>query len=144
MESLEDLFERRWQTLLKRSIKNNISPPQREQLRQLFLQAAYNPNGFRCDYCNNLLNAKDNYPYYFRPSIEHKKSIYHGGDNRIENLAVICHRCNIVKGPMSEETWRAIIKHLPPELFNQMCNESFAAGMSRELKSQGLSKEEDT
>lgn len=138
MGKLNDVFERRWRTLEKRSQKENIQLPSKSEVYKLFLQSY--ENGFLCDYCKTPLKIRDIYPYHFVWSIEHKKSIHTGGDNRIENLSIICHRCNITKGPMSEETWRAIIKYLPPDIFNRMCNESFVAGMSRELKQQGLSR----
>ena len=140
MGELNDIFERRWRTLQRRSIKENIVLPPKEQLYKLLLQSF--ENGFKCDYCGIQLKIKDTYPYHSVFSFEHKKSIHIGGDNQIKNLSVICHRCNITKGPMSEKTWRDIIKYLPSEVFNKMCNESFAAGMSRELTRQGLGRHE--
>ncbi len=139
MGELNDAFERRWRTLELRSQKEKISLPNKEQLRKLLYQSF--SNGFKCDYCQTQLKIKDIYPYHSVFSFEHKKSIHCGGDNSIENLSVVCHRCNIVKGPMSEETWRAIIKHLPPELFNNMCTEVFSAGLSLELKRQELNRD---
>jgi 5-methylcytosine-specific restriction endonuclease McrA len=138
MGELETVFEKRWRTLEKRSFKHNLSMPNYNQVHALLFQS-YN-NGFKCNYCGVQLKVKDSYPYYFVFSLEHKKPLQNGGTNAIENLAIICHRCNIVKGPMSEETWRAIIKSLPPHLFNKMCNELFVGRMSDELKSQGLGR----
>jgi hypothetical protein len=140
MGELNDVFERRWRTLQLRSIKENITLPPKEKLYKLLLQSY--ENGFKCDYCGTQLKIKDIYPYHSVFSFEHKKSIHIGGDNRIENFSVICHRCNIVKGPMSEEAWRDIIKYLPPNLFNKMCNESFVSGMARELERQRLGREQ--
>ena len=140
MGELNDVFERRWHTLELRSTRQKITLPPKEQLRKLLYQSF--SNGFKCDYCQTQLKIKDAYPYHSVFSFEHKKSIHCGGDNNIENLSVVCHRCNVTKGPMSEETWRAIIEHLPPELFNRMCNELFSASISKELKRQGLSRDE--
>lgn len=142
MGELEDIFEKRWRTLERRSVKEGLQLPRKTEVYNLFLRSW--EAGFKCDYCKHQLHLKDVYPYYFVWSLEHKHSIHLGGDNHIENLSVICHRCNICKGPMSEQTWRSIIRYLPPDIFDKMCNESFAAGMSRELKRQGLSNNEDT
>lgn len=140
MGELEEVFEKRWRTLERRSLKQNLPMANYNQVHQLFFQSYL--NGFKCDYCKNQLKIKDNPPYYFVWSLEHKRSLYFGGTNDIENLAIVCHRCNITKGPMLEETWREIIKSLSPELFNKMCNELFAGRMSSELKSQGLGRNE--
>jgi 5-methylcytosine-specific restriction endonuclease McrA len=137
---LEEVFNKRWRTLEKRSLKQNLPMPNYNQVHKKFYQSYL--NGFKCDYCKTPLKIKDVWPFYFVWSLEHKKPIHSGGTNDIENLAIVCHRCNLTKGPMSEETWRAIIQALPKELFNKMCNELFAASMSKELHSQGLGREE--
>jgi hypothetical protein len=140
MGELEDVFNKRWRTLERRSLKQGLPMPNYNQVHQLFYQSY--SNGFKCDYCGTQLKIKDTPPYYSVWSLEHKKSLHCGGTNNIQNLAIVCHRCNLTKGPMSEETWRAIIKSLPQELFVKMCNELFSASMSKELKSQGLGREE--
>jgi WD40 repeat protein len=48
---------------------------------------------FRCEYC--LLSEKVS---LFRFHIEHIKSIKHGGNNDIQNLAYCCPDCNFHKG----------------------------------------------
>jgi 5-methylcytosine-specific restriction endonuclease McrA len=140
MGELNDVFERRWRTIEQRAIREKKSLPQKGQIFKLFLEAYYNPNGFKCDYCGVQLKIKDIPPYYFVWSLEHKQSLFSGGTNAIENLAVVCHRCNLTKGPMSEETWRQIIKFLPQDVFNNMCNELFAASMAKKLERQGLGR----
>jgi hypothetical protein len=49
--------------------------------------------GFRCEYC--LLSERVS---YFSFHIEHIRSIKHGGENNIENLAYCCPDCNFYKG----------------------------------------------
>ena len=139
IKDLDKKFETRWKTLQKRSKDCNIGLPNKEQLHKLLLESF--SNGFKCEYCQTQLKIYDTYPYYSVFSFEHKKSIYFGGTNTIENFAVVCHRCNITKGPMTEETWREVIKHLPHELFEKMCNESFSANMSSILERQRLCKD---
>jgi len=140
IEELNKKFEIRWKTLEKRSKDCNLGLPNKEQLHKLLLVSFF--NGFKCDYCKTQLKIYDKYPYYKIFSFEHKKSIYFGGTNNIENFAIVCHRCNLTKGPITEETWRAIIQHLPHELFEKMCNESFSANMSRILKRQKICRDE--
>ncbi len=50
--------------------------------------------GLRCDYC--LLTGEDS---LFPLQIEHIIARKHGGSDEVENLALACDRCNLLKGP---------------------------------------------
>jgi len=134
---LNQRFEHRWQNLRKRSKRLELPLPPKETLRKLLYKSFY-IDGFRCEYCNIPLKINDEYPYYRIFSFEHKQPLDKGGDNSIENLAIVCHRCNIVKGPITENTFRQIIKFLPSDVFDKMCNEMFSGRMSAKLSNQGL------
>ena len=139
--SLEDLnkkFLKRWNTIKKRSTDYGLKIPEKNDVYELVKKSFF--SGFKCEYCGVQLKIYDTKPYYNVFSIEHKKPLLFGGDNSIENLAIVCHKCNVVKGPMTEDTWKKIILHLPKKIFDQMCNEVFAAKMAYLLETQRLQR----
>lgn len=135
---LRQRFEARWTSIGKRSNWYELTLPPKEELWALLLRAYH--NGFKCEYCGTPLKIVDSYPYRNVFSFEHKKSLYVGGDNNLDNMAVICHKCNIVKGTVSEDIWRDMVKTLPKPLFDKFCEEHFAASMAATLERQGKSK----
>lgn len=55
-----------------------------------------------CIYC--LKSVKDN------DSLEHKTPLSRGGTNDINNLAIACMKCNVVKNARTEEEYRKILE----------------------------------
>ena len=131
-------FNRRYRALVERSEKLHVEPPDKEALWQKVLESY--ENGFVCEYCGEKMMIKDPVsPHGHSWSIDHKISLYAGGDNSLDNIAIVCTRCNIVKGTMSAETYKELVQTLKvinPELLNRMFKEMsagrFANKMDRE------------
>lgn len=73
------------------------------------LLECYN-DGFKCAYCGTQLKLKDQSPYWFLPSIDHKIPLSLGGKQEKNNLAVCCVRCNIIKGTLKADTFERLLK----------------------------------
>lgn len=129
---LKKKFERRWRSIVKRSAKRNVPPPDREALWDKLLACFL--GGFECAYCKRRLLINDpspRYPQVF--SIDHKISLDSDGDNLIDNLAIVCHRCNIVKGTIRYDTFQDMIRILPPMLLDRMFREILPGRMADKL-----------
>ena len=101
-------FERRWRNMLERSKKFDVSPPDKTSLWNLILRTCW--NGFYCEYCKQKMLVKDTDPFHMRSfSVDHRKSLWNGGTNSIDNFAIVCTRCNIIKGTMSDNTFQEMI-----------------------------------
>lgn len=110
-EFLRSRFEARWRNIRKKSRQKSLALPNKEYLWNKLLES-YN-RGFKCEYCGQELFIKDTlYPYCRSFSFDHKTSIDRGGDNSLNNFAIICHRCNIVKGTMTAETFKEFLRPL--------------------------------
>lgn len=67
-------------------------------IRRLLLQAY----GNQCKYCGHVLN--------FRNMVcDHMVSLSNGGDSTIDNLEMICKRCNTRKGPLDTSEYESIV-----------------------------------
>ena len=135
MNSLEELkkrFEIRWRNLADKSRKMNKTPPDKEAVWRLVLMSFR--NGFFCAYCGRKMLVKDPIPPYSRSfSLDHKVSLYMGGSNSIKNFAVVCHRCNIVKGTMKHDTFIELVYRCTPALLDKMFNEMWAGRIADKL-----------
>jgi len=99
-------------------------------------------NRFRCAYCGAKLKIKDSdYPYHRSFSIDHKVSVDIGGDNSIDNLEIVCHRCNIIKGTMTAESFKRLLEISEPlkeksnlldNIFEEMWNGRLKSKLNRE------------
>jgi 5-methylcytosine-specific restriction endonuclease McrA len=132
-------FSIRWSNLEQKSINKKLTLPNKNLLWNKVLTNY--KNGFSCEYCYQKMMISDPIPPHHKSfSIEHKTSLDSGGNNDIENIAIVCTRCNIIKGTMSEETFRKFIEPLllNPELldkvFKEMWNGRFANKLERNNK----------
>lgn len=129
---LQKKFERRWQNIVKRSAERNVSQPDREALWRKLL--ARFSDGFECAYCKRKMLIEDSRPRYPQVfSIDHKISLDDGGDNSNDNLEIVCHRCNIVKGTIRYDTFQDMIAILPPTLLDRMFKEIWNGRMADKL-----------
>jgi len=48
-----------------------------------------------CEYCR----MEEGWEPYFRYHVEHIIARKHGGGDGVDNLALACHHCNLIKGP---------------------------------------------
>ncbi len=114
---LKEGFNRRYRSLLERSRRMGIEPPPRDRFWRMVLQTYR--DGFRCQYCSAKMLARDPEPPYYRAfSIDHVQSLDMGGDNTLKNLTLACHRCNIIKGTMTGETFLRMLHEDGPLLDN--------------------------
>jgi len=69
-----------------------------------------------CEYCNAELLARDEKPWHNVVSIDHKVPLSWGEDaggiNAFSNIAICCAKCNICKGTMKAETYKALLRLL--------------------------------
>jgi 5-methylcytosine-specific restriction endonuclease McrA len=136
---LHQRFEVRWKNLETRSNTKNLTLPDKQLLWYKVLHC-FN-TGFYCEYCGQKMLITDPTPPHHRSfSLEHKTSLDAGGDNKDNNFAVVCTRCNIIKGTMTEETFRAFLtpllenQSLLDKVFREMWNGRFANKMERTNK----------
>lgn len=92
-------------------------------------------NGIQCCYCQKLLKYKSQtcYPYKDVGSIDHMKPQHEGGSNTLDNLALCCHQCNVVKGTMNSDTFLEIF-----EAFEKAGKGKKGVDSSRNLKQRFL------
>ncbi len=142
-KELRQGFNRRYRALVERSEKLHVELPDKEDLWQKVLESY--ENGFICEYCGEKMMIKDPVsPHGHSWSIDHKISLYAGGDNSLDNIAIVCTRCNMVKGTMSDKTYREFLECIhsttprvcKPDLLDRMFKEwnagRFANKMDRE------------
>ncbi len=69
---------------------------------ELVIQFIRQRDGDRCRYCRRRMTfdgTKGEEPYHdARASVEHVKSLYQGGQNTLENVALVCQTCNFTAG----------------------------------------------
>jgi 5-methylcytosine-specific restriction endonuclease McrA len=80
-----------------------------------------------CEYCGIKLLDEAPFPYKEIVSIDHKQPKNTGGVNSFDNVAICCTRCNIVKGTMTEKTFKDFheILNTNPELKERIFEEMF-------------------
>lgn len=129
---LREKFESRWRNLVKNSEKYGVPTPNKELVWIKILSRFQ--GGRRCAYCDCILMIKDSRPLHPQVfSIDHKISLDDGGDSSIENLEIVCHRCNIVKGTIRYDTFQDMINILPPTLLDRMFEEMIPGRMASKL-----------
>ena len=128
-------FERRYRNILTKSKRLGIDVPDKEALWSKVLKVYR--NGFHCEYCGRKMKIKGDGPYDKNTwSLDHKKSLWLGGDNSIDNFAIICHACNIIKGTMIYPTFRrliTLIKKYDPSLLDEMYDEVMAGRLADKI-----------
>lgn len=136
-EYLEERFELKWRTLKERSTKRNI--PLTTLDKYLIWNKVldlYREN-FVCEYCRQRLLICDTIPPHYKSfSIDHRIPLDANGTNNIENIAIVCTRCNIIKGTMTETTFRAFINPLlnNPVLLDQVFKEMWNGRLADKLQ----------
>lgn len=140
MEEIDMIrFNRRYNSMKIRS--DNLNIPMLITKNDLLniLKLSMN-DGFKCKYCEKLLvqissdpQIKDVY------SFDHKIPLTEGGTNDPQNIHVVCHECNIIKGTMTDGTFTDdFIKNLPKEnrlrIFNGMFRSRKANKIARNKK----------
>ena len=78
------------------------------------------------------------FPYARSFSIDHKTSLFLGGTNSIDNLEIVCHRCNVVKGTMKNDTFIELKDRCPPSLLDKMFSEVWGGRLAEKLSREEL------
>lgn len=76
----------------------NITLP---EIRRLLLRAY----GNKCKYCGDVLDVRN-------MVCDHMVPLSNGGDSILENLEMICKRCNTRKGPLTTKEYNGVVKWL--------------------------------
>ena len=80
-------------------------------------------NNFNCEYCGEPLKIIDHAEKHNKSfTFDHKKPLSEGGGNESENIAIVCHECNIIKGTMDHQTYLDFLEKTKddPELRRRM------------------------
>lgn len=95
-----------------------------------------------CYYCTEELERGYEFPYSKNPSIDHKQPLSRNGLNSFDNVAISCTRCNIVKGTMTEQTYKNFLTLLnsKPEWKETIMNEMFLGRLADKLRREGKQK----
>lgn len=87
----------------------NLELPDKEELWEKVKENW--KSGFMCEYCGRKMVVKDSeYPHSRSFSLDHKVSLNLGGDNSIDNFAIACHQCNVVKGTLRASTFKRLLQ----------------------------------
>lgn len=89
-----------------------------------------------CEYCGIELQEISEPPYTFAPSLDHKNPKSRGGENSFDNIAICCHRCNIIKGTMTDTTFKKMLELLnkEPLALEQIMQEAFKGRFADKLR----------
>ena len=132
---LKARFEIRWDNLINSSLRHKAALPaalDKEKVWQRLLDRF--KNGFVCAYCGQLLLIRDSLrPFSKSFSLDHKISLFSGGGNDADNIEIICHRCNIIKGTISPSTFTELIKACPSSLLDRMFTEMLPGRLKEKL-----------
>jgi hypothetical protein len=63
----------------------------------------YRHYGKPCKYCQGTLVCSN-------IVFDHSTAISHGGPSVIDNIQIICNRCNVRKGPLSDKDYKKVLK----------------------------------
>tara|TARA_R100000664_G_scaffold33847_1_gene52322 strand:+ start:6549 stop:7031 length:483 start_codon:yes stop_codon:yes gene_type:complete len=89
-----------------------------KEIRKLILDSY----GKRCKYCRDILKVNN-------MVCDHNIPISHGGESTLENLQMICARCNTRKGPLTDKVFRKLLAWLKRQ--NQNTRDYILRKMSR-------------
>ena len=140
MKTIKDVAHERYLTINQRTKEVNerkgfnIKLVRENDVWMLLLKSLN--TGFLCHYCKQQMIVSDKYPHYKSPSVDHKKPLSSGGVNDKENLVGCCHRCNIIKGTMTYETYLELITRLnnDREFLDRLFDEMFDGRLSDKIK----------
>ena len=108
-EELYKRFQSRLQNLKKRAQLRGAQTIDEKALEEKVFKSY--DNGFRCEYCNREMKiTTPKKPYSEVFSLDHKIPLDQGGQNTVENIAIVCLRCNIVKSTMLYQTYLQLIE----------------------------------
>lgn len=141
MKLLREAFERRWKNLVRKAEEiDRLRVPNKGVLWNIVRDSWR--KGFRCAYCGRKMLIKDpEHPHGRSFSLDHKVPIDLGGDNSLENFAVACHRCNIIKGTLRAETYKRLLeedkallddRQFLDQMFSEMWDGRLAEKLNRE------------
>jgi len=140
-KKLRSAFERRWKNIVEKGEKFGKGIPDKEDLWLKVLRS-YN-SGFICPYCGRPLLIKGSVPPYGSSfSLDHEISLWLGGDNTVDNIAIVCTRCNQIKGTMTRETFVKVIDAVRQVYGDLLLEEMFKEGYAGRLADK-LSRESD-
>jgi 5-methylcytosine-specific restriction endonuclease McrA len=73
---------------------------------QMFARAyrndAWVKQGKKCEYCLNRISEE-------AVTADHLRSRARGGSTERQNIKAACHRCNLIKGPLSEKEFKRLL-----------------------------------
>jgi 5-methylcytosine-specific restriction endonuclease McrA len=116
--SIRQAFNRRYQSLIARSIIWNVDNPDKDALYEK-VQMSY-LNGFTCCYCGRQLKITEPLPSLNVFSLDHYRPFAGGGYNNLSNIVICCHSCNIVKGTLNGDTFIELLSYIPKPFINRL------------------------
>lgn len=128
---LGEAFKSRYLRLVERSENWGKKPPDKDELWDK-VSTCY-LEGFKCCYCGCQMLMHQSYPSFEVFSLDHYVPFAAGGDNVVSNIVVCCHTCNIIKGTMSGDTFKELLKYIPVELKKKMFVEVWKGRLADKL-----------
>lgn len=140
-----NLVKRRYSSIINRCKVLGIMPPNMDDIWETLNGNQFNNNG-KCEYCSTILKSKDKFPYLDVISIDHKVPLSRGGTTKQSNMAVVCMRCNLVKGTLDSDTYIKLLnilnlpenKELKIQYFDQIISYALANKIGRVKLENGL------
>lgn len=136
--TLHSAFNRRYNSIVERSLYWKVTPPDREALYQKVEDAFL--NGFKCCYCQRELKITEPYPSLSVFSLDHDLPFARNGYNNLNNIVICCHSCNIIKGTLRGETYRELLSYIPVSLKDKMFMEIYKGRIADKLERVSLEK----
>lgn len=132
-EQLDALAARRYGGLRRRLarpglVELKLAPHNLKDIQEVYYESYR--KGFLCEYCKRQLVFKPVEPYWNAASLDHKQPLTKGGTGEKANLAVCCHRCNIIKGTLNTQKYLWVLESLRlrnnPELMEEVLADWFS------------------
>jgi 5-methylcytosine-specific restriction endonuclease McrA len=146
-EQLRAVFKRRFKNIERWCSDLGVSPPRgetREEIWKLLVESWR--RGFKCEYCGEEMlihDPKEGHPRSV--SLDHRIPIRPWGGSVYDpsNIAVVCHRCNIVKGTIKAGTFTEILRlcETVPGLKERFLEEAFRGRLADKIERLKLEKE---
>lgn len=130
--TLREQFNRRYNNLLARENLRKLPPPDKEKLYEKLLMAYL--DGFQCCYCGLKMEVHQPYPNLLVFSFDHYIPLANGGDNDIDNIVFCCHSCNLTKGTMTGDTYKALLESISDKLKNQVISQSWKSRLAGSIE----------
>ena len=133
--TLRQAFDTRYTRLVEQSERWGRCLPSKDELRNKLEHCFL--DGFNCCYCGCKMLRHQTAPSFQAFSIDHYIPLAAGGDNTTSSIVFCCHSCNIVKGTMTGDTFKELLKSITVMLKNKVFLEIWKGRLADKLERVG-------